>query len=76
MAAEQSLNRQKAAFQGPIFVDGLVCVLRTGGPEPTAWGCVGRDLFPIKPNKGEKKLFHSVASGRKMPAFSASVKYA
>lgn len=37
MAFQNSLERQPTAFQGAMNLDGFHCVLRTAGPEATAW---------------------------------------
>lgn len=56
MAAENTLDGQKAAFENAVFENGFDSVLRAGWGVPAAWRYKGRDAVSVKINRKQKDM--------------------
>ena len=58
IAAAKSLQREPAALDSPVFVDGFVGVGGAGWPESANRGRVGRDVLLVEADEREEQFFH------------------
>ena len=69
MAAADTPEREHAALEGAVLLNGLHGVLGAGRNKAAAGGTVRRDILPVEADGGKQKLFHSAVSFIR-PSFS------